>query len=85
MKFNTNGVDVKKLTGSMVVKSLEIIHDKLLLCSDDGLYVYQEGKLSQYLHNSQNPFSLGNDVVWDAFSNHNQVFLGTDEGLTAFN
>lgn len=85
LKFNTNGVDVKKLTGSMVVKSLEIIHDKLLLCSDDGLYVYQEGKLSQYLHNSQNPFSLGNDVVWDAFSNHNQVFLGTDEGLTAFN
>ena len=85
LKLYANDAHVKQLTGSLVIKSLEVIQNKLFLCSDDGLYVCQDGKLVHYLHNSLNPFSLGNDVVWDVFCNHNQIFLGTDEGLTVCN
>ncbi len=67
------------------VKSLALDgYGRLLVGTDNGLYVYREdAPLLHIVHDSRNPQSLSNNIVWTIFTDggHN-VWLGTDYGIS---
>lgn len=59
--------------------------DNLLLATDAGLYVYDNNKHTERFvnHDSRNPFSLANDVVWQIHIDNSQnVWLATGRGVS---
>ena len=57
---------------------------QLLVGTDNGLYVYQEGEpLLHVVHDSRNLQSLSNNIIWTIFADreHN-IWLGTDYGIS---
>lgn len=67
------------------VKSLALDGKKrLLVGTDNGLYVYQEGEpLLHLLHDSRNLQSLCNNIIWTIFRDCEQnVWFGTDYGVS---
>lgn len=67
------------------VKSLALDgNGRLLVGTDNGLYVYQEDEpLLHVAHDSRNLQSLSNNIVWTIFADceHN-IWLGTDYGIS---
>ncbi|WP_170154553.1 hybrid sensor histidine kinase/response regulator transcription factor [Mangrovibacterium diazotrophicum] len=67
------------------VKSLALDANGYLLAgTDNGLFVYSENEVVQHLmHDSRNPNSLYNNIVWNICTDGNQnVWLGTDSGIS---
>jgi len=67
------------------VKSLALDGDfRLLVGTDNGLYVYNESEPSQYvMHDSRNLNSLSNNIIWSIFTDQNQnSWIGTDYGIS---
>lgn len=67
------------------VKALALDRNhKLLVGTDNGLFVYNGSHIEQHiLHDSRNSSSLSNDVVWSLLRDHNgNVWLGTDDGIS---
>ncbi|WP_107820714.1 hybrid sensor histidine kinase/response regulator transcription factor [Mangrovibacterium marinum] len=67
------------------VKSLALDANGYLLAgTDNGLFVYTENEELQHLmHDSRNPNSLFNNIVWNIYTDGNQnVWLGTDSGVS---
>ena len=72
--FHDNSVKSLALDGS----------GQLLVGTDNGLYVYQEGEpLLHVVHDSRNLQSLSNNIIWTIFADreHN-IWLGTDYGIS---
>lgn len=64
---------------SIVVKALEVTPKGLFICADDGLYILKDGQVEHLVHDSRNPSSLGNNIVWDAFRDKTgNIYMGTD-------
>lgn len=67
------------------IKSLALDRNgQLLVGTDNGLYIYREDKsLSHLVHDSRNPQSLSNNIIWTIFADreHN-IWLGTDYGIS---
>lgn len=67
------------------VKSLSLDADgKLLTATDNGLFVYSDTEpLQHVVHDSRNPNSLFNNIVWNIFTDQDKnVWLGTDSGVS---
>ncbi len=68
------------------IKSLAIDRNGHLLAgTDNGLYVYQgsEKEPQHVMHDSRNPQSLSNNIVWSIFADREQnIWLGTDNGVS---
>lgn len=67
------------------VKSLALDgHGRLLVGTDNGLYIYQEGvPLKHEVHDSRNIRSLSNNIVWTIFvGSGKDALLGTDYGIS---
>lgn len=59
--------------------------DNLLLGTDVGLFVYSfvSGEYKQIVHDSRNPKSLCNNIVWNIFRDRNSnIWLATDRGVS---
>ncbi len=57
---------------------------QLLVGTDNGLYVYSDhAPLRHIVHDSRNPQSLANNIIWTIFTDREQnVWLGTDYGAS---
>jgi signal transduction histidine kinase/ligand-binding sensor domain-containing protein/CheY-like chemotaxis protein/AraC-like DNA-binding protein len=58
---------------------------RLLIGTDDGLYVYTpfSHELLSVTHDSRNPYSLNNNVIWHiTCDNQQNVWLSTDKGVS---
>lgn len=69
------------------VKSLRMLSDgRLFIGTDDGLYVlHSDGRTEHSIHDSRNPESLANNIVWTLFAdNYDHLFAGTDNGLSIY-
>lgn len=67
------------------VKSLTLDgHSRLLAGTDNGLFIYSENEQIQHvMHDSRNPNSLSNNIVWNVFSDQDKnIWLGTDYGIS---
>lgn len=59
----------------------------LLVGTDNGLYIYNPANpnddIQHVMHDSRNPNSLCNNVIWDIYCDRNQhVWLATDRGIS---
>lgn len=81
--IKTNTLALDKNAGNMIVKSLKISAYGLWISTDDGVYLYKQGKLNHIIHDSRNPSSLGNDIAWSVFLDKwGNVLFGTEDGLS---
>ena len=67
------------------VKSMALDgYGQLLVGTDNGLYVYRENSpLQHVVHDSRNPQSLSNNIVWAVYADCEQnIWLGTDYGIS---
>lgn len=67
------------------IKSLALDgRNRLLIGTDNGLYVYHEPELPQHvIHDSRNLQSLSNNIIWSIFTDREQnIWLGTDHGIS---
>ncbi|MDO3695562.1 ATP-binding protein [Wenyingzhuangia sp. chi5] len=67
-----------------VVKSLEVDSDNnVIIGTDNGLYIYDGKEVKHFVHNSQKPNSLTNNIIWNIYKDHsNNIWLGTDFGIS---
>jgi signal transduction histidine kinase/DNA-binding response OmpR family regulator len=82
---STNKINKINQCSGNSIKVLELDKDKrLLIGTDNGLYVYSEQKGSRLvLHDSRNVNSLSNDIIWSLFRDSgNNVWIGTDSDLS---
>lgn len=66
------------------VKTFVLDNDnRLLIGTDNGLYIYNGESFEHRLHNAIQPTSLTDNIVWGLFmdKSHN-IWLGTDNGLS---
>lgn len=66
------------------VKSMSVADNKTLyIATDNGFYTYSDGHFSLDKHDSNNPHTLSDNVVWSTFIDHwGNIILGTDDGLS---
>ena len=66
------------------VKSMSVTDDNTLyIATDNGFYTYSSGYFSLDKHDSNNPHTLSDNVVWSTFIDHwGNIILGTDGGLS---
>ena len=77
--LHTNQIALVPQLPDVVVKSIESTPAGLFVSSDDGLYILHDGELQHMVHDSQNPASLGNNIVWDVFCDaQSNIILGSD-------
>jgi len=62
------------------VKSLAINNNnEIIVGTDNGLYIHSNGTTRHYNHDSRNPKSLSNDVVWSVLVDQdNNIWAGTE-------
>ena len=89
LKYNLEDGSVERLDEFQdnSVKSLALdTNGCLLAATDNGLYVYAENEAIQHVqHDSRNPNSLYNNVVWNIYTDLNKnIWLGTDSGVSLF-
>lgn len=87
LKYNLQDGSIKQieLFQDNSVKSLALDgNSRLLVGTDNGLYIYQEGESPQHvMHDSRNLNSLSNNIIWSIFTDQNQnIWLGTDYGIS---
>lgn len=76
---------LQMLPGSkgMIVKSMSTTPQGLFVTSDDGLYIVRNNGIEHLVHDSQKNSSLGNNIVWDVFSDSSgNILLGTERCLS---
>ncbi len=77
--IHTGRLQVETLVGRVVVKSLKMTARGLFIAADDGLYILHDGRVEHLVHDSQNPASLGHNIVWDVFNDPwGNIYLGSD-------
>ena len=78
--------EISELDG-VSVKSMSLAENgTLYIATDNGFYTYSAGVLSLDRHDSRNPHSLSDNVVWSTFIDHlGNIVLGTDDGLSVIN
>lgn len=67
-----------------VVKSMNLDHENnVIMGTDNGLCVF-DGKNSKFIvHDSREPKSLANNVIWTVFKDRlGNIWLGTDDGIS---
>jgi len=66
------------------VKTMVVQDDGCLVVgTDNGLYTYQDNEWSRDLHNSRDPHSLADNVVWSTYvDREGNILLGTDGGVS---
>lgn len=72
--------EIDALNGNSV-KSLAINNNngEIIVGTDNGLYIHSNGSTRHYNHDSRNPKSLSNDVVWSLLVDHdNNIWAGTE-------
>lgn len=72
--------EIAALDGNSV-KSLAINNNnnEIIVGTDNGLYIHNNGITRHYNHDSRNPKSLSNDVVWSVQVDHdNNIWAGTE-------
>ncbi len=75
---------IEELRGNSV-KSLELdSQGRLLVGTDNGLYIYNESVQVQHIiHDSRDSHSLGDNVIWAIFTGRERsIWLGTDSGVS---
>lgn len=74
----------ENITGFPVVKTMGLDSDQnLVIGSDNGLYVYRFHETMHFVHNTQKPASLSNNIVWSVFRDRSDnIWLGTDFGFS---
>ena len=83
--MNTNLLERVSELDDNSIKSFELDNDgRLLIGTDNGLYVYQDNEyIYKIHHDSSDPSSLINDVVWCINNDiDGNVWVGTDEGIS---
>ena len=62
------------------IKSLAINkNNDIVVGTDNGLYIHSKGITRHYNHDSRNPKSISNDVVWSLLVDHdNNIWAGTE-------
>lgn len=56
---------------------------QLLLGTDNGLFIWNNGIFRHILHDSRNGASLSNDIIWNIFADRDRnIWLGTDDGIS---
>lgn len=67
-----------------VVKSMALDYDnKLVMGTDNGLCIYSDNVPQFIFHDSRNPKSLANNVIWSVFKDKSEnIWLGTDNGFS---
>lgn len=82
----TKSIVKKQFAGHLPIKSMLAYDDRtLLLGSDDGLFVYDisSDSFEKIKHDSRNPFSLANNIVWGLFRDKiGNIWIGTDIGFS---
>lgn len=67
------------------IKALTLNRNGVLwIGTDTGLHLYQSnGQVQTFVHNSQSPYSLANNIVWNLFTDRWQnLWVGTDNGVS---
>lgn len=85
LRYNaeTGQSKIEKELGNIVVKSIHLVNGTLVIAADDGLYIYKDKRIKHMVHDSKDPFSLGNNIVWSILHDQwNNIILGTDDGLS---
>ena len=85
LRYNaeTGQSKIEKELGNIVVKSINLVNGTLVIAADDGLYIYKDKRIKHMVHDSKDPFSLGNNIVWSILHDQwNNIILGTDDGLS---
>ncbi|MGN0207060.1 MAG: two-component regulator propeller domain-containing protein, partial [Muribaculaceae bacterium] len=71
--------------GNNSIKSLALDdrNGDVIVGTDNGLYIYSQGKIVRYSHNSRISFTLLNNIVWSVFvdKDHN-LWAGTDYNIS---
>jgi signal transduction histidine kinase/ligand-binding sensor domain-containing protein/CheY-like chemotaxis protein/AraC-like DNA-binding protein len=86
-RYSLKSGKVERISGfndnSVKALALDSNH-KLLVGTDNGLFVYNGSHIEQHvLHDSRNSSSLSNDVVWSLLRDSNgNIWLGTDDGIS---
>ncbi len=76
---------INRLDGN-IIKSMALDHDhRLLLGTDNGLYIYNEDNWQHIVHDSRYVQSLFNSIVWSIFiDKRKNVWLGTTGGISLY-
>ena len=85
-QFAPTDGSVRKLTemNDISVKAMSLADDhSLFIATDNGFYTYADKSLSLDKHDSQNPHSIADNVVWSTMlDNRGNLVLGTDVGIS---
>lgn len=79
--------EVSGLNGNSIKSLTEDKARRLLIGTDNGLYVYtpETNGLQHVVHDSRNPKSLTNNIIWTIFSDMNgNAWFGTDYGVSYY-
>lgn len=94
--IGTEGNLFKYIPDTQKTERIDIFHDNsvkslaldgngyLLAGTDNGLFIYHESDLLRHvLHDSRNPQSLSNNIIWNIFvDKEKNTWLGTDYGIS---
>lgn len=78
--------EIPEMSG-VSVKSMSVANNNTLyIATDNGFYTYTNGQFSLDKHNSSDPHTLSDNVVWSTYIDHwGNIILGTDGGLSVIN
>lgn len=84
--YSTRQLQKRPVLKKHPIKSMIAYDNKtLLLGTDDGLFVYRTDRssLERIKHDSRNPNSLANNIIWGMYADRNRnIWIGTDLGLS---
>lgn len=88
-QYNMESGQVKETPemNGVSVKAMSVTDNHTLyIATDNGFYTYTNGHFALDKHNSQNPHSLADNVVWSTYIDRSgNIILGTDGGLSIIN
>lgn len=82
----SEGRIINRLLDGNSVKSLAWNATQLIVGTDNGLYIIKNGKTYLYRHNSRNPGSLANNIIWALLTDEQgNIIAGSENGLSIAN
>ncbi len=79
-----NKIDnIKDLSGNSIKTLATDAEGRLVIGTDNGLFIYDNGKVNHIRHDSRMSESLANDIIWSLFRDKdNNMWIGTDYGIS---
>ncbi len=74
---------IEELSNNSIKTLVSDVENRLLIGTDNGLFVYENNTVRHIKHDSRMSESLANDIIWALYKDYeNNIWIGTDYGIS---